>query len=71
MYNGKTNGKEQQDMAESKYGKYICTELKQGVVMPGFKGPQTIGQGYLDGQVGGRSVPSTAAIPHPPDIKTH
>lgn len=36
-------------MAESKYGKYICTELKQGVVMPGFKGPQTIGQGYLDG----------------------
>ena len=36
-------------MAESKYGKYICTELKQGVVMPGFKGPQSIGQGYLDG----------------------
>jgi hypothetical protein len=36
-------------MAESKYGKYICTDLKQGVVMPGFKGPQTIGQGYLDG----------------------
>jgi hypothetical protein len=36
-------------MAESGYGKYICTELKQGVVMPGFKGPQTIGQGYLDG----------------------
>jgi hypothetical protein len=36
-------------MAESKYGKYICTDLKQGVVMPGYKGPQTIGQGYLDG----------------------
>ena len=36
-------------MAESKYGKYICTDLKQGVVMPGFKGDQTIGQGYLDG----------------------
>jgi hypothetical protein len=36
-------------MAETKYGKYICTELKQGVVMPGFKGPQTIGQGYVDG----------------------
>jgi hypothetical protein len=36
-------------MAGSKYGKYICTELKQGVVMPGYKGPQTIGQGYVDG----------------------
>jgi hypothetical protein len=36
-------------MAESKYGKYICTELKQGVVMPGYKGPQKIGQGYIDG----------------------
>jgi hypothetical protein len=36
-------------MAESKYGKYICTELKQGVVMPGFKGDQKIGQGYRDG----------------------
>jgi hypothetical protein len=36
-------------MAKSKYGKYICTELKEGVVMPGYKGPQTIGQGYLDG----------------------
>lgn len=36
-------------MAESKHGKYICTELKQGVLMPGFKGPQTIGQGYVDG----------------------
>jgi hypothetical protein len=34
---------------KSKYGKYICTDLKQGVVMPGFKGPQTIGQGFLDG----------------------
>ena len=38
-------------MAESKYGKYICTDLKEGVAMPGFKhgGKQTIGQGYLDG----------------------
>lgn len=36
-------------MAKSKYGKYICTELKQGVVMPGFKGDQKIGQGYVDG----------------------
>jgi hypothetical protein len=36
-------------MAKSKYGKYICTELKQGVVMPGYKGPQKIGQGYRDG----------------------
>ena len=36
-------------MAESKYGKYICTDLKQGVVMPGYKGPQTIGQGMMDG----------------------
>lgn len=36
-------------MPASKYGKYICTDLKQGVVMPGYKGPQTIGQGYLDG----------------------
>jgi hypothetical protein len=36
-------------MADTKYGKYICTELKQGVVMPGYKGPQKIGQGYVDG----------------------
>jgi hypothetical protein len=36
-------------MTKSKYGKYIYTDLKQGVVMPGFKGPQTIGQGYLNG----------------------
>lgn len=36
-------------VTKSKYGKYICTDLKQGVVMPGFKGPQTIGQGYVDG----------------------
>ncbi len=34
-------------MTESAYGKYICTDLKEGVVMPDFKGPQTIGQGYL------------------------
>ena len=36
-------------ITKSRYGKYICTDLKQGVVMPGFKGPQTIGQGYVDG----------------------
>jgi hypothetical protein len=36
-------------MEKSKYGKYICTELKQGVVMPGYKGDQKIGQGYRDG----------------------
>ena len=36
-------------MAESRYGKYICTQLKEGVVMPGFKGPQIIGRGYEDG----------------------
>ncbi|OGO30596.1 MAG: hypothetical protein A2Z29_11520 [Chloroflexi bacterium RBG_16_56_11] len=36
-------------MAKSKHGKYITTELKQGVVMPGFKGDQKIGQGYRDG----------------------
>jgi hypothetical protein len=39
---------EERKMA-SKYGKYICTDLKQGVVMPGYKGPQVIGQGYRDG----------------------
>jgi hypothetical protein len=33
----------------SKYGKYITTELKRNVVMPGYKGPQQIGQGYRDG----------------------
>ena len=37
------------DIRESKYGKYICTELKKGVKMPGYKGPQVIGQGYRDG----------------------
>jgi hypothetical protein len=36
-------------MAKSKYGKYITTELKRGIVMPGFKGPQQIAQGYRDG----------------------
>ncbi len=33
----------------SKYGKYITTELKRGIVMPGYKGPQQIRQGYADG----------------------
>ena len=33
----------------SKYGKYITTELKRGIVMPGYKGPQQISQGYRDG----------------------
>ncbi len=33
----------------SKYGKYITTELKKGIVMPGYKGPQEIAQGYRDG----------------------
>src|SRR4030065_653137 len=36
-------------MAKSKYGKYITTELKRGIVMPGYKGPQQIVQGYRDG----------------------
>ena len=31
-------------MGKSKYGKYITTELKRGIVMPGYKGPQQIGQ---------------------------
>ena len=33
----------------SKYGKYITTELKRNVVMPGYKGPQLIRQGYAEG----------------------
>jgi hypothetical protein len=33
----------------SKYGKYITTELKRNVVMPGYKGKQIIRQGYADG----------------------
>jgi hypothetical protein len=36
-------------MGKSKYGKYITTELKRGIVMPGYKGPQVIAQGYRDG----------------------
>jgi hypothetical protein len=36
-------------MGKSKYGKYITTELKRGIVMPGYKGPQQIRQGYADG----------------------
>ena len=35
-------------MAESKYGKYICTELKHIEKMPDYKGPQKIGQGFDD-----------------------
>jgi hypothetical protein len=37
-------------MAESKYGKYICTELKKDIKLPGFKGEQVIRQGTLDGK---------------------
>jgi hypothetical protein len=37
------------DIKKSKYGNYICTDLKQGVQMPGYKGPQVIGQGYRNG----------------------
>jgi len=36
-------------MAKSKYGKYITTELKRGIVIPGYRGPERIGQGYCDG----------------------
>lgn len=36
-------------MGESKYSKYITTELKRGIVMPGYKGTQEIAQGYRDG----------------------
>lgn len=36
-------------MGISKYNKYITTELKRGIVMPGYKGPQQIRQGYTDG----------------------
>ncbi|MGD0779566.1 MAG: hypothetical protein ABR954_02110 [Dehalococcoidales bacterium] len=36
-------------MGKSKYSKYITTELKRGIVMPGYKGPQQIIQGYRDG----------------------
>ncbi len=36
-------------MGISKYNKYITTELKRGIVMPGYKGPQQIRQGYVNG----------------------
>jgi hypothetical protein len=36
-------------MGKSKYGKYITTELKRGIVTPGGKGPRQIAQGYRDG----------------------
>ena len=36
-------------MGKSKYSKYITTELKRGIVMPGYKGDQHIEQGYRDG----------------------
>ncbi len=36
-------------VTKSMYGKYIYTDLKQGVVMPGFNSPQTIGQGFVEG----------------------
>jgi len=39
-------------MPESKYGKYIQTELKQNIKLPGFRGREapSIGQGLLNGQ---------------------
>jgi hypothetical protein len=37
-------------MPESKYGKYICTELKKDIKLPGFKGNQVIRQGTVDGK---------------------
>jgi hypothetical protein len=36
-------------MAESKYGKYICTELKKNIKLPSFKGDQVIVQGKAYG----------------------
>jgi hypothetical protein len=36
-------------MTESKYGKYICTELKKNIKLPGFKGDQVIRQGAVNG----------------------
>lgn len=36
-------------MAESKYGKYIVTELKQNIQLPDFRKGEEIGQGPLDG----------------------
>jgi hypothetical protein len=31
-------------MAESKYGKYICTELKKNIKLPGFRSGEILGQ---------------------------
>ena len=37
-------------MAETKYGKYICTELKGNIQLPGYRRKgQPIGEGELDG----------------------
>jgi hypothetical protein len=36
-------------MAESKYGKYIVTELKEDIQLPDFRQREEIGQGPLDG----------------------
>jgi hypothetical protein len=36
-------------MAESKYGKYIVTELKENIELPGFRRGEKIGQGLVDG----------------------
>lgn len=37
-------------MAESKYGKYICTELKKEIQLPGFRSGPSIGQGKINGE---------------------
>jgi hypothetical protein len=36
-------------MGESKYGKYICTELKKEIQLPGFRAGPSIGQGEVNG----------------------
>ena len=35
-------------MAESKYGKYICTELKKNIKLPGFRTGEILGQSTPD-----------------------
>ena len=39
-------------MAESKYGKYICTELKKDIALPGYRAGERdmLGQGEVDGR---------------------
>ncbi len=39
-------------MAESKYGKYICTELKKDIQLPGYRAGERemLGQGEVDGR---------------------